>query len=175
VWEPDPGTVEKAREGDIAAFELIVRGLLPEVLRLARHLVRDSHLAQDISQEVFLRAFNSLTGFKGDSRFSTWILRITHNASVDAIRRSSRQRRLAEEMTPAVGQDPSVKASLEAAVAALPADLRDAFVMIEIFGLSYDEASIVLSIPPGTLKSRMYRTRKLLIASLSDEETAGEM
>lgn len=175
MWEPDPRTVEKAREGDIAAFELIVRGLLPEVLRLARHLVRDPHLAQDISQEVFLRAFHSLVGFKGDSRFSTWILRITHNASVDAIRRSSRQQRLAEEMAPAEGQDLSVKASLDAAVAALPADLRGAFVVIEIFGLSYDEAAVVLSTRPGTLKSRMHRTRKLLMATLSDEESAGEM
>jgi RNA polymerase sigma-70 factor (ECF subfamily) len=70
VWEPDPKTVEKARRGDVRAFEQIVRGLLPEVLRLARHLVRDSHLAEDVSQEVFLKAFNSIAGFKGDSSMS---------------------------------------------------------------------------------------------------------
>jgi RNA polymerase sigma-70 factor (ECF subfamily) len=175
VWEPDPRTVEKARRGDDRAFEQIVRGLLPEVLRLARHLVRDAHLAEDISQEVFLRAFNALAGFKGDSRFSTWILRITHNASIDAIRRSSRQRRLAEKLVPEDRPDPSVKAALDAAVAGLPPDLRSAFVVIEIFGLSYDDAATVLSTRPGTLKSRMHRTRKLLVAALSEEEDAGEM
>jgi RNA polymerase sigma-70 factor (ECF subfamily) len=167
--------VEKARRGDVRAFEQLVRGLLPEVLRLARHLVRDAHLAEDISQEVFLRAFNSLAGFKGDSRFSTWILRITHNASIDAIRRSSRQRRLAEELVPEDRPDPSVKAALDTAVAGLPPDLRSAFVVIEIFGLSYDDAATVLSTRPGTLKSRMHRTRKLLVAALSEEEDAGEM
>lgn len=175
MWEPDPKTVEKARRGDVRAFEQIVRGLLPEVLRLARHLVRDSHLAEDISQEVFLKAFSSLPGFKGDSRFSTWILRITRNASVDAIRRSRRQRRLTEQIPPDNHPDPSVKASLDAAVADLPVELREAFVVIEIFGLSYDDAASVLSTRPGTLKSRMHRTRKLLIDALSDQGDAGEM
>lgn len=175
MWEPDPRTVEKARRGDVRAFEQIVRGLLPEVLRLARHLVRDTHLAEDVAQEVFLRAFSALGGFKGDSRFSTWILRITHHASVDAIRKSSRQRRLAEQVVPEERPDPSVKAALDQAVAALPPELREAFVVIEVFGLSYDDAALVLSTRPGTLKSRMHRTRRLLVAALSDREGAGEM
>lgn len=175
MWEPDPKTLKKARQGDVRAFEQIVRGLLPEVLRLARHLVRDPHLAEDISQEVFLKAFTSLAGFKGDSRFSTWILRITRNVSVDAIRRSRRQQRLTEQLTPEDQSDPSVKAALDAALGDLPPELREAFVVIEIFGLSYDDAAQVLSTRPGTLKSRMHRTRKLLIVALSDRGDAGEM
>ncbi len=175
MWEPDPKTVDRARRGDVPAFEEIVRGLLPEVLRLARHLVRDSQMAEDISQEVFLKAYRSISGFKGDSRFSTWILRITRNASVDAIRRSRRQQRLNESTLPVPSQDLSVKAALDAALARLPADLREAFVTIEVFGLSYEDAAVVLSTRPGTLKSRMHRTRKLLIGQLSESEDAGEM
>lgn len=100
MWEPDPKTLQQARRGDTQAFERIVRGLLPEVLRLARHLVRDEYLAEDVAQEAFLRAFQALDRFKGDSRLSTWILRITRNASVDAIRRDDRRRRLAERAAP---------------------------------------------------------------------------
>jgi RNA polymerase sigma-70 factor, ECF subfamily len=175
VWEPDPKTVDRARRGDVRAFEQIVRGLLPEVLRLARHLVRDSHLAEDVSQEVFLKAFNSLPAFKGASRFSTWILRITRNASVDAIRRSRRQQRLTDQMVPQHEPDPAGRAALDAVIAGLPSDLREAFVVIEIFGLSYDDAATVLSTRSGTLKSRMHRARKLLVAAISDPEDAGEM
>lgn len=176
MWEPNPRTVHLAQQGDVHAFEEIVRGLLPEVLRLARHLVKDPQLAEDISQEAFLKAFNSLPSFRGESRFSTWMLKITRNTSVDAIRRDRRQRRLAEEERPVDHYpDPSLKAAIDAAVAGLPTDLREAFVTIEVFGLSYEEAAVVLSTRPGTLKSRMHRTRKLLIQSMNDRGAAGEM
>lgn len=175
MWEPDPKTLQQARRGDTQAFERIVRGLLPEVLRLARHLVRDEYLAEDVAQEAFLRAFQALDRFKGDSRLSTWILRITRNASVDAIRRDDRRRRLAERAAPPQVPDLSLRAELDEALGSLPTDLYEAFVVVEIFGLGYEDAAQVLSLRPGTLKSRMHRCRKLLVQELSDQEGAGEV
>lgn len=175
MWEPDPQLIERASRGDTAAFELLVRGYLPDVYRFARHLVRDFHLAEDVSQEALIKAHQHLKGFRGQSKFSTWLFRITRNCAVDAIRRGARQRRIAEHIQPREATDISIKVSLDDAVASLPIDLRESFVMIEVFGFSYEETSAILGVPSGTLKSRMYRTRRLLIDALQDQEDAGEV
>jgi RNA polymerase sigma-70 factor, ECF subfamily len=175
MWEPDPKLVAGARRGDAQAFEQIVRGLLPDVFRLARHMVRDPHLAEDVAQDAFIRAYRGLKGFRGNSKFSTWMLRITRNAAVDSIRNRRRRQRLAEQMAPELVADASMRVAVESAVAGLPDELREAFILIEVFGLTYVEAAEVLGARPGTLKSRMYRARKLLIAGLTDQEDAGEV
>ena len=174
--EPEPQMVGRARRGDIAAFEELVRACQADVYRLALHLVRNPTVAEDVTQEAFLHAYRSLRSFRGQSKFSTWLYRITRNCAVDAIRRSARQRRLAQEVSPpAPVPDSSLRAAISGAIDSLPTELREAFVLIEVFGLSYQETAAVLGVIPGTLKSRMHRTRRLLMEALGEEEGADEV
>jgi RNA polymerase sigma-70 factor, ECF subfamily len=177
VREPEPETVRRARAGDPVAFEELVRAHQADVYRLALHLVRDRQTAEDVTQEAFLHAYKSLRRFRGQSRFSTWLYRITRNCAVDAIRRRERQRRLSERAAEGdrAEPDPSLRAALASALDGLPPELREGFVLIEVFGLSYREAAQVMGVFPGTLKSRMHRARHLLIKALEAEEDAGEV
>jgi RNA polymerase sigma-70 factor (ECF subfamily) len=140
------------------------------VYRLALHLVRDPETAQDVTQEAFVHAFRSLPRFRGTAKFSTWLYRIARNCAVDAIRKRDRRKRLERGLAePEPVADASLRAALVHAIDALPRDLREAFVVIEVFGLSYREAAGVLGVLPGTLKSRMHRTRRLLMKALGEE------
>jgi RNA polymerase sigma-70 factor, ECF subfamily len=140
------------------------------VYRLALHLVRDPETAQDVTQEAFVHAFRSLPRFRGTAKFSTWLYRIARNCAVDAIRKRDRRKRIERGVAePEPVADASLRAALGQAIDALPRDLREAFVVIEVFGLSYREASGVLGVLPGTLKSRMHRTRRLLMNALGEE------
>jgi RNA polymerase sigma-70 factor (ECF subfamily) len=154
-----------------------VRSHQADVYRLALQLVRDPPTAEDVTQEAFLHAYRALRRFRGQSKFSTWLFRITRNCAVDAIRRRERLRRMDREALPdeeEVRPDPSLRAALERAIEDLPTDLREPFVLIEVLGLSYAEASAVLAVVPGTLKSRMHRARRLLVAGI-EEVDAGEV
>ena len=138
--------------------------------RLALHLVRDPETAEDVTQEAFVHAFRSLPRFRGTAKFSTWLYRIARNCAVDAIRKRDRRKRLERGLAePEPVADASLRAALVHAIDALPRDLREAFVVIEVFGLSYREAAGVLGVLPGTLKSRMHRTRRLLMKALGEE------
>ena len=173
--EPEPDALRAAQRGDDEAFEGLVRLYLGDVYRLALHLVRDHDLAQDVSQDTFLNAYRGLPSFRWRSKFSTWLFSIARNCSMDALRRVSKQRDAWREVEREEIPDYALRTALRAALAALPTDLREAFVVIEIFGFSYPEAARILRTPVGTLKSRMHRTRKLLIAALDEEESTGEV
>ena len=120
------------------------------LLTAALHLVRDPETAEDVTQEAFLLAYRSLGRFRGQSKFSTWLYRIARNCAVDAIRRRERRRRLERQSAPETFvPDPSLRAALAAAIDRLPPDLREAFVVIEVFGLPYAEAGRVLGVLPA--------------------------
>lgn len=171
VWEPEPETVDRARAGDVRAFEELVRGSLPDAHRYASHLLRDRQTAEDVVQEAYLEAYRSLHRFRGESKFSTWLFRIVRHRAVDAIRRASRRERLAEHLPAARAQpDAAARTALHLAIDGLPPELRETFITIEVFGLTYREAGPVLGVPPGTVKSRMHRTRRLLVDALSEED-----
>jgi RNA polymerase sigma-70 factor, ECF subfamily len=140
------------------------------VYRLALQLVRDPPTAEDVTQEAFIHAFRSLRRFRGQAKFSTWLFRITRNCAVDAIRRRERLRRMDREAVAEeeIRPDPSLRAALERAIEGLPRDLREPFVLIEVMGLTYAEASTILSVLPGTLKSRMHRARRTLVAAIEE-------
>jgi RNA polymerase sigma-70 factor (ECF subfamily) len=169
--------VHRARGGDLTAFEDLVRAHQADVYRLALHLVRDPPTAEDVTQEAFVRAYRSLRRFRGGSKFSTWLFRITRNCAVDAIRRRERRRtyeQAAQEREVPI-EEPSLRLALEQAIEALAPELREPFVLIEVVGLSYDEAAAVLGAPIGTLKSRMHRARRVLVDELEGEERTGEV
>ena len=182
--EPEPDLLQRARRGDVRAFEWLVRAYQADVWRFVHSLTRDPGLSDDVTQEVFLHAFRALRSYRGEAKFTTWLLRIARNCAIDAQRVRRRQARLAERLEAdarkegPVARDPSVSGArswVRQSIDALPSPLREAFVVIEVLGFSYAEASVILDTNVGTLKSRMYRARARLVESLIGEEAAGEM
>jgi RNA polymerase sigma-70 factor (ECF subfamily) len=167
--EPDPRTLRRAREGDAAAFEDLVRTYQVDVWRFATRFTHDRVLAEDVAQETFLRAFRFLRTYRGESRFTTWLLRIARNCAIDAMRRNTAVADHDPADTP-VAAVAEHRTEIDAALAALGSRHREPFLLIEVFGLSYEEASEVLGVRVGTLKSRMHRARQAMIRALAEEQ-----
>jgi RNA polymerase sigma-70 factor (ECF subfamily) len=171
MHDPDPRLLVRARSGDLSAFEELVRAYQAEVFRFAWHLTRDRTLAEDATQETFLRAFRFIGGFRGEQRFGSWLFAIARNCSFDALRPP---RPLAIDGEP-VGRttaDASARAELDAALRAISTEHREVFLLVEVFGLSYQETADVLRIAVGTAKSRMFRARQALCAAIAGDEEA---
>ena len=178
--EPEPETVGRAQAGDLRAFDSLVRDFQADVWRFAYHLTGSRFTADDVTQEAFLRAFRAIRSYRGgESKFSSWLLRIARNAAIDLYRRTRREDPREDPMasTKAVGASsgsPEDRMRIEEAIHGLPNDLREPFVMIEVLGYDYREASAILAVKLGTVKSRMHRARAALIASLSSSEEVAD-
>jgi RNA polymerase sigma-70 factor (ECF subfamily) len=172
VQDPDPRTIARARDGDLGAFEELVREYQADLFRFAWHLTRDRSLAEDVTQDAFLRAFRFFGTYRGDSRFSSWLLRICRNCAMDALRRERSFLSRSEAEPAAAIVDPIARAELAAALASVSDDHREPFLLIEVFGLSYRETADVLGVRVGTVKSRMHRARQALCRSLAVEDPA---
>jgi RNA polymerase sigma-70 factor (ECF subfamily) len=175
VEEPDPGLVRAAAAGDLDAFDALVRLYQQPVWRFLCHLVADPALAEDLSQETFLRAYRHLGGFAHQSRFSTWIFQIARNSGIDALRHRDRRARLLE-VVPVADPRPSPEAGaeLEAGLAALTPKLREALLVVEVLGYRYREAAVILDVPEGTVKSRVHQARERLVDWMDvDADDAG--
>jgi len=176
LHEPDPGTIRAAADGDLVAFEELVRAYQAQVWRFLRHLLGDASLAEDVTQETFLRVFQRLRTFRYRSRFSTWVFQVARNAGIDALRARARQERLARLVPP-----PSVVAGADsgtdivAALSCLSVKLRESLLLVEVLGLRYREVAQVLGVPEGTVKSRVAQARQRMTAWLADTEQADEM
>ena len=170
--DPDPRTLARAREGDLGAFEDLVRQYQGDVWRFAYHFTRDRTLADDVTQDAFLRAFRFLGGFRGDSKFSSWLFRIARNCAMDQLRARTTQQE--HESAAPVGPtfDPQTRVELNAALDAATPEHREPFLLVEVFGLSYQEAADVLGVRVGTIKSRMHRARRVMMDALAVEEEA---
>lgn len=165
--EPAPEVVRAAARGDLAAFEELVRGHQAQVWRFLRHFLGDAALAEDVMQETFLRVHRHLDGFAFRSKFSTWVFRIARNAAVDALRARGRHDRLVSVLPrPSPVADATAGTELSAALASLPHKLREAFLVVEVLGLTYREAGVALAAPEGTIKSRVFHARRQLAAWL---------
>jgi RNA polymerase sigma-70 factor, ECF subfamily len=182
VGEPEPETIGRARGGDLRAFESLVRDYQADLWRFAYHLTRDRAMAEDVTQEAFLRAFRAIGFYRGQAKFSSWLLRIARNCAIDAYRKTRRETPVADhDELPAI--DPGSRAPgtsedrmrIDQAIRGLPMSLREPFVVIEVLGFNYREASAILGTRIGTVKSRMHRARSLLIRELSEGEVAGEV
>jgi RNA polymerase sigma-70 factor (ECF subfamily) len=179
VEDPDPQVVAAARDGDLRAFEAIVRRFQADAWRLAFHLLHDEAGAEDVTQEAFVRVFRFLPRYRGDSKFSTWLFSVVRNCALDELRRRERGRRtagrLAAEADPAVSE-PGVRLEVHEALATLPIQLREPVVWIDMFGWSYDEVARVMGVPVGTIKSRVHKARTTLAELLASrgKENHGE-
>lgn len=164
-----------ARDGDRNALSTAIRRAQPDVWRLAAHLVgRDE--ADDVTQDVFLRAYRSLPGFRAESSGRTWLLAITQRACADVVRRSRRRQRLQDrlvtERRDESQPDPDAALGLDHLVAGLDPDRRAAFVLTQVLGCSYSEAAEVCDTAVGTIRSRVARARAELLVQVRAADTA---
>lgn len=168
------GIVARAQQGNHAAFRRIVRHYDDRLRALAFRLLEDRDAMDDALQEAYVKAFRSLNSFKGNSSLGTWLYRITYNSCIDELRRRER----VIPLTTADGEDLQIpdpadaigaadtRADLASAMSALPPDQRAAVMLVDAEGFSYDDASKVLGIPPGTVASRVSRARAALREAL---------
>lgn len=180
--DSDAMLVERAVAGDQRAFELLVIKYQRRIERLIGRMVRDVNLVEDIAQETFIRAYRALHQFRGDAQFYTWLYRIAVNTAKrfllklkndPAVFQSALQSYDEDDETfqrrsePSTDETPeSVLAAKEigqavnAALEALPDDLKQALTLREIDGLSYEEIAEVMNCPLGTVRSRIFRARE---------------
>lgn len=176
----DRELVEKAKAGDQAAFEQLVLDNQNRVYSLALRLVRDREQAQDLAQEAFVKAWQGLAAFQGESSFSTWVYRLTTNVCIDWLRRQKRRQEAAPTLSlddgdngwaepPDWQQEPQRRLeqrersrALDRALTRLPEHQRRPLVLRELSGLSYQEIGAALALDLGTVKSRIARGRLAL-------------
>ncbi len=162
--------IDAARDGDPAATQELVRRTQDRVHQLCACLGSGIDV-DDLVQDTYLRALRSLPGFRGGpSAFLPWLLTIARNACADEVRRRTRRRNLLDRLrhTAEHGVMGSLTGwvELDAVVAALPRDQREAFVLTQVIGLSYDEAAAVSGCPVGTIRSRVARGRGAMLRQL---------
>ena len=182
--EPEPETIRRAQAGDLLAFERLVRHYQADLWRFAYHLTRNRAAADDVTQETFIKAYRAIGSYRGQWKFTSWLLRIARNCAVDAYRKTRREGPVSiddslgepDRQAPAGGSGHSdERLRLQEAIRQLPMPLREPFVVIEVLGFNYQEASAILGVKVGTVKSRMHRARAALIRALTEGEAAGEM
>lgn len=178
--------IEKVLGGDANAFEELVLKYEKTVYNLALRMVGDRDDASDMTQEAFIKAYGSLSSFRGDSKFSVWIYRIATNVCLDFLRSKSRKQQVSLTVSDDDDEDaqldiPDPKAdpeqqlmqkismqSVEEGLKTLPDKQRQILVMRELGGMSYAEIGKALSLEEGTVKSRIFRARKRLCTFLLD-------
>lgn len=158
-----------ARTGEPTATAAFIRATQADVWRLAAHLV-DAQAADDLAQETYLRAIRALPRFRGESSARSWLLAIARRACMDELRTRTRRRR--RDAALAAGGERAVpdvadQVGTAAMLSGLDPDRRAAFVLTQLFGLSYEEAAEVCECPVGTIRSRVARARSDLVGLLT--------
>jgi RNA polymerase sigma-70 factor (ECF subfamily) len=165
--------VARAQAGDLAAFESIYRRQVGLVYAICLRMSADPARAEDLTQESFIRAWEKLDSFRGESPFAAWLRRLTVNV-VLARHRSSARRRSRERQTDEVARFPELPRAaqagsgidLETAISRLPDGARKVFVLHDVEGYRHDEIARLLGVAPGTSKTQLHRARKLLREAL---------
>lgn len=177
----DEELVIRAQEGDRRAFELLVRKYQHRIVQLVSRLVGDAD-AHDVAQETLIKAWRALKGFQGNSQFYTWLYRIGINTAKNHLvsrgRRPSNQdidvvdaeafghtEQMSDIATPeALLLSDEIRRKVGEVIARLPPDLRQAIVLRELEGLSYEEIAEAMDCPIGTVRSRIFRAREAIDA-----------
>ncbi|MEX2101468.1 MAG: sigma-70 family RNA polymerase sigma factor, partial [Actinomycetota bacterium] len=178
--DPDALDVKRAQRGDTSAFSELIERNERRTYNLALRVCGDAELARDATQEAWLTAFRKLGQFRGDSAFTTWLHRVTVNASLDLLRKERRAPLLApaEDDDATARSDPAVAdhadetaGSLDAAgaLARIPVEFRTALVLHDVLDLPYEEVASVLDVPIGTVRSRLHRGRIALASAIDPE------
>jgi RNA polymerase sigma-70 factor (ECF subfamily) len=175
--QPDPGVLRKAQTGDEQAFSIIVHAYERPVFNYVLRLVGDRSLAEDLTQEVFLRVYQGLPGFSLRSRFTTWLFQVTKNRVLDELRAKERRPRAVvciDDVPPLEVIDQPFERTeaidvLWRSVQALNVDLKMALLLRDVVGLSYSEIADALEITLATVKWRIYKAREEVQAALERE------
>jgi RNA polymerase sigma-70 factor (ECF subfamily) len=183
--EIDQQLVERAQRGDKRAFELLVVKYQRKLGRLLARLIRDPGEVEDVTQEAFVKAYRALPSFRGDSAFYTWLYRIGINTAKNYLVAMGRRAPTSTEIeaeeaegyeggeqlrdinTPeSVVLSKEIAATVNAAIEALPEELRSAIQLRELEGMSYDEIAKMMDCPIGTVRSRIFRAREAIAEKL---------
>lgn len=173
----DQKLVERVQKGDNGAFDLLVLKYQHKIVNLVMRYVRDPDLAQDITQEAFIKAYRALPRFRGESAFYTWMYRIAVNTAKNYLAAQRRRpmeleldmqdpeqyelhAKLKETDTPeGITLSNELLEIVENAIGALPEDLQTAIILRELEGMSYEEIAQTMECPVGTVRSRIFRAR----------------
>ena len=176
--------IRRVQHGDVNAFELLVAAYEKNVFNVALQMLGNREDAQDMTQEAFLKAYNSLSSFRGDSKFSSWLYRIVSNVCLDFKRRQGRRPSSSltveddegetleldiadESQSPeALLERKLTREAVRRGLQELPDEQRQILLLREIQGMSYEEIGEAMGLEEGTVKSRNFRARKKLCAFL---------
>jgi RNA polymerase sigma-70 factor, ECF subfamily len=182
----DQELVERVQRGDKRAFDLLVRKYQGKVSNLVSRYVYDFAEVEDVVQEVFIKAYRALDRFRGDSAFYTWLYRIAINTAKNHLVASGRRppsqdidaqdvvntdigRKLHEQDSPERHlMTRQIAEVLQKTLESLPEDLREAIMLRELEGLSYEQIADVMSCPIGTVRSRIFRARETIDKEIKD-------
>ena len=197
--EQEAMIVRKVLQGDVNAFEKLVTEYEKAVYAIAQRMTGNPEDAADMTQETFIKAYNSLSSFRGDSKFSVWLYRIANNVCLDFLRSKNRRPTVSlsaedddgeETQLDIADESQSPELLLESSLTrdavrrgldSLPPDYKQILLLREIQGLSYEEIAAALGIESGTVKSRIFRARKRLCTFLIEDgnipefRTSGKM
>ena len=183
--ESDQELVERAKNGDLKAFDLLVLKYQRRVFRLISRVIKNNSEVEDVAQECFIKAFRAIHQFRGDSAFYTWLYRIAVNTAKNYLfSKGKRPIALSElkksedsdsfDMLDAVSNENpegnmaglQIAEAVNKAVKKLPDELSAAVVLREMDGLSYEEIAEVMNCPIGTVRSRIFRAREAIAQEL---------
>jgi RNA polymerase sigma-70 factor, ECF subfamily len=181
----DQQLVERAQRGDKRAFELLVEKYQRKLARLLSRLIRDPGEVEDVTQEAFIKAYRALPSFRGDSAFYTWLYRIGINTAKNYLVAMGRRAPTSTEVEAEEAEgyesgellrdintpeslllSKEIAGTVNAAIEALPEDLRSAIQLRELEGMSYEEIARLMDCPIGTVRSRIFRAREAIAERL---------
>ena len=177
--EADLALVRRAKKGDYRAFDLLVLKYQSRIVSIAFKFVKEIQLAEDISQESFIKAYRSIDSFREESAFYTWLYRITANTAKNyLVSKGRRKESSISDLSISENEDffelptndspeqilmaQSLKETIYDALSGLPEDTRTALSLREFEGLNYEEIAEIMNCPVGTVRSRIFRGREAL-------------
>lgn len=179
-FDSDAYLVSRAMEGELPAFEKLVARYQNKIIGYSARMLGDQDEAEDVAQEVFIKAYRSLESFRGDSLFSTWIYRIATNLCIDRIRAKKRRPQQAYSLDEPMDKDEDkggreiadfsaeptrevereeLRRRVREVMSEMPEKMRTILIMCDMQGMAYEEIAKVLNCPIGTVKSRLFHAR----------------